>query len=71
MRHCANVAHMSSDDYLSTPQVAAELHVSTRTVHRMVTAGALVPALTAPGGPHGAYLFTRAEVERVKEEAAA
>lgn len=61
----------SPDEYLSTPQVARELHVSTRTVHRMVTAGTLTPALTAPGGPHGAFLFTRAEVQRAKEGAAA
>lgn len=61
----------STDEYLSTPQAALELHVSTRTVHRMVAAGLLAPALTAPGGPHGAYLFTRAEVQRVKEGVAA
>lgn len=61
----------TTQELLSSPKVAAELHVSVRTVHRMVDAGTLTPALTAPGGPHGAFLFTRAEVERVKSGAAA
>ena len=61
----------TTQELLSSPQVAAELNVSTRTVHRMVNAGTLIPALTAPGGPHGAYLFARADIERLKAEAAA
>lgn len=60
----------TTQELLSSPQVAAELNVSTRTVHRMVDAGTLVPALTAPGGPHGAFLFARADVERLKTAAA-
>ncbi len=41
---------------LTTTQVAALLGVSVRTVHRMVAAGHLDPAVKAPG-TRGAYLF--------------
>lgn len=56
---------------ISSPQAAAILGVSPRTVHRMVAAGTLSPMLTAPGGPHGAYLFAREDVERIKASEAA
>lgn len=44
---------------------------SPRTVHRLVESGALVPAMKAPGGFAGIYLFNRADVERLAAEAAA
>lgn len=61
----------SNSDLIGTAEVARILGKSPRTVHRMVQAGALTPALIAPGGFAGAYLFSRADVERVKAEAAA
>lgn len=41
---------------------------SPRTIHRLVTAGVLRPAVVAPGGGAGVYLFDRAEVERLAAE---
>lgn len=62
---------MTNNDLIGTAEVAAILGKSVRTVHRMVKAGELVPAMTAPGGYAGVFLFNRADVERVKAEAAA
>lgn len=45
--------------------------VSHRTVHRLVESGDLTPAMTAPGGPSGAFLFNRADVERLAKVRAA
>lgn len=61
---------MTHEDLIGSPEAGSILGKSPRTIHRMVQAGVLTPALTAPGGPHGAYLFSRAEIERVKAEAA-
>lgn len=62
---------MTSPDLVGTVEAAQILGKSPRTVHRMVKAGELTPALVAPGGFAGAYLFDRSEIERVKAEAAA
>lgn len=43
---------------------------SHRTVHRLVESGTLVPALTAPGGFKGTYLFRREDVEALVESPA-
>jgi hypothetical protein len=51
---------------LSTAQVAEILGKSTATVKRMALSGALTPALKLPGDT-GAYLFTREDVEAVRE----
>lgn len=59
---------MSQPDLMSTPQAATRLKVSTRTVHRLVTAGRLTPAITAPGGPHGSYLFNTVDVEQLASD---
>lgn len=61
MRHCDMLPLMP--DLLTTAQVAQKLGKSPRTVHRLVAAGRLVPAMTAPGGQHGAYLFSPEAVE--------
>ena len=45
--------------------------VSHRTVHRLVESGDLTPAMTAPGGRAGAFLFDRADVERLAKVRAA
>lgn len=57
------------NELLTTAQVADELGKTPRTVQRMVTSGALVPAATLPGKT-GAHLFDPADVERLKSVAA-
>jgi len=52
-------------DLLSSPQAAALLGVSPRTVHRLVTDGTLKPYVHATGGPHGAFMFRRSDVEKI------
>ena len=72
MRHCGIVSLMTTTQrFISSPQAARILCVSARTVHRMVAAGDLTPAVTAPGGPHGAFLFNQADVEKVRDDIAA
>lgn len=48
---------------IGSSQVAARLGCSKPTVHRLVSSGALTPATTGPGGPHGAFLFNEEDVE--------
>lgn len=55
---------------IGTAEAAQMLGKSHRTVHRLVESGQLVPALTAPGGFKGAFLFKREDVERLMEPAA-
>lgn len=64
---------MSNDatTLIGTAEAARLLGKSHRTIHRLVESGALVPALVAPGGRKGAYLFDSADVERIKAEVAA
>ena len=61
---------MSLPELLSSPQAAALLDVSPRTIHRLVDDGTLTPYLVGPGGPHGAYMFARADVERLARKRA-
>lgn len=57
-------------DLLSVTQAAEALGKPPRTVHHMISSGRL--AATKVGeGRTSAYVITRAEVERVKAEAAA
>lgn len=49
------------DALLTTPQVAKQLGVSNRTVHRLVTAGRLRIAQRLDG-PNGAFLYDPADV---------
>lgn len=60
---------MALPEILTTPEVAALLGKSSRTVHRLVTADPpkLTP-LTKMAGPNGAYLFAGAEVQRHLDE---
>lgn len=60
-----------TQDLIGTAEVARLLGKSHRTVHRLVESGQLVPALTAPGGFNGAFLFNREDVERLVAEGAA
>lgn len=50
---------------VGTAHVARLLGCSARTVHRLVQSGVLVPAIIAPGGRKGAYLFRLEDVERL------
>lgn len=54
---------------IGTTEAARLLGKSPRTVHRMVKAGTLTPAMTAPGGFAGTYLFDRDEIERLRDAA--
>ena len=72
MFHWCMVIHMNeTTELIGTAEAARILGKSPRTVHRMVAAGSLTPAVTAPGGFAGAFLFRRTDIERVKTEAAA
>lgn len=71
MRQCRMLFRMSpTENLIGTAEVARMLGKSHRTVHRLVQAGTLKPALVAPGGRKGAYLFNRAEVEKLAGAAA-
>lgn len=58
---------MTASNYIGTTEAAALLGKSPRTIHRMVKAGTLTPALVAPGGFAGAYLFDPDEVAALAE----
>ena len=55
-----------TEDLIGTAEAARILGKSPRTVHRLVDSGDLTPALTAPGGRAGAYLFHRSDVEKLR-----
>ena len=59
---------MSKTEHLiGTQQAAKILSVDVRTVHRMTDDGRLTPAAKVPGRT-GAFLFNRADVERLAAE---
>jgi len=60
-----------TDALIGTAEAARILGKSPRTVHRLVDSGRLVPAIVAPGGYAGSYLFRREDVEALRQEAAA
>ena len=67
LAQCANLSRMTKQaDLVGTAEVARILGKSHRTVHRLVESGELVPALVAPGGYSGSFLFTRESVENVR-----
>lgn len=51
-----------SNELLTSPEVAAKLGKSTRTVHRLVDSGDLT-YVKKFAGPNGAYLFDAAAVD--------
>lgn len=61
-------AHMPNG-LLTSPEVAAQLGCSVRTVHRLVTAQQLIPAHKLPG-PNGAFLFDPAVVQMFQRQKA-
>ena len=58
-------------ELIGTAEAARILAKSHRTVHRLVKTGDLKPAMTAPGGPSGVFLFRRADVEALVKSSAA
>ena len=58
-------------ELIGSAEAARILGKSPRTVHRLVEAGNLTPAMTAPGGRAGAFLFRRSDVEALAKSAAA
>lgn len=54
---------MTPSDLIGSVEAAKILGKSPRTVHRLVAAGTLVPAMTAPGGAAGVFLFRREDIE--------
>lgn len=73
MRQWRIVVHMppTEEPLIGTAEAARILDKSHRTVHRLVEAGELAPAMTAPGGQHGVFLFRKADVEALAVERAA
>ena len=55
--------YMTNTDLIGSTEAARLLGKSPRTIHRMVAAGTLSPAVIAPGGRAGSYLFDRADLE--------
>lgn len=53
---------MPPDELLTSPQAAALLGKSHRTIHRLAESGGIPVAQKLPG-PNGAYLFKRSDVE--------
>jgi excisionase family DNA binding protein len=71
MAHCTMMARMDIEDTTVTSSTACEwLGIDRSTLTRWVQAGHLVPVFKYPG-KNGAYLFERAEVDRVKRDRAA
>ena len=62
--------HTTTDDLLTSEEACAALGVDRSTLHRRVQRGDITPARKLPG-LRGAYLFTRAEIERAKDVTAA
>jgi excisionase family DNA binding protein len=56
-----------TDDLIGSAEAARILGKSPRTIHRLVDSGTLTPAVVAPGGFAGAFLFRRADVEALVE----
>lgn len=61
----------ATENLIGTAEAAKILGKSHRTVHRLVESGALSPAMTAPGGFKGAFLFRRSDIEAVATNRAA
>lgn len=64
MPHCEAMPN----DLIGSAEAARLLGRSPRTIHRLVESGHLTPAMTAPGGFRGTFLFHRADVERLAAE---
>jgi len=56
-----------NETLIGSAEASRILGKSQRTVLRLVKTGALVPAMTVPGGYVGTYLFDRADVEAARD----
>lgn len=63
MSHDAHDEHMRHEDLIGTVEAARLIGRSPRTIHRLVHSGVLAPAVVAPGGNSGVYLFKRSDIE--------
>jgi len=61
---------MAIETLLNSAEASEELGIDRSTLSRWVAAGRIAPATKLPG-IRGPFLFTRAEVQRVKEAVAA
>lgn len=61
---------MEQDELIGSAEAARIIGKTPRTIHRLVKSGALKPAMTTPGGAHGAFLFRREDIERLTTAAA-
>jgi len=52
-------------EMITSPQAGQILGCSARTVVRLVRRGKLTPAMRLDTGPNGAYLFNRADIEKL------
>jgi hypothetical protein len=52
----------TTETLIGTADAARLIGKSPRTIHRLVASGRLVPALVAPGGNSGSYLFHRDDI---------
>lgn len=59
------------EEFVGTAEVARLLGCSPSTVRRRVESHELEPVHTAPGGPHGAFVFKREDVEHLRAEKSA
>lgn len=65
MRVMRHDEHMRHEDLIGTVEAARLIGRSPRTIHRLVHSGVLAPAVVAPGGNSGVYLFKRSDIERI------
>ena len=62
---------MALDGYLTTAEACQLLGgIDRSTLSRWVQLGKITPADKLPVGPHGAFLFRREDVERLRDELA-
>lgn len=60
---------MATNGFLTTAEVAAELHRDRSVINKWVKAGKIKPAIEGDG-VRGARFFRRSEVDRIKRELA-
>lgn len=56
-----------TEELIGSVEAGRILGRSPRTIHRLVASRELVPALTAPGGHNGVFLFRRTDVQALAD----
>lgn len=59
-----------TEELIGSVEAGRILGRSPRTIHRLVAAGDLVPAMTAPGGHNGVFLFRRDDIQALADRTA-